>query len=67
MQTTATYDSAAATFTLAKGPWSGTFPIEDLPKWLDFYRRQQERHPDQAAAYESDVKALAALAAEAGD
>jgi len=62
MQTTATYDSAVGTFTLTKGPWSGTFPIEDLPNWLDFYRRQQQRHPDHAAAYQGDVEALEALA-----
>jgi len=61
MQTTATYDSTAGTFTLSKGPWSGTFPICDLPKWLDFYRRQRERHPDHAASYNTDVDALEAL------
>jgi hypothetical protein len=39
MQTAATYDSEAGTFTLTKGTWSGTFPIDDLPKCLAFYRR----------------------------
>jgi hypothetical protein len=61
---TATYDSETGTFTLSKGPWSGTFPISDLPKWLDFYRRQRERHPDHAASYTTDVEALEALAAQ---
>jgi hypothetical protein len=61
MQTTATYDSATATFTLSKGPWSGTFPISDLPKWLDFYRRQRELFPAHATAYDADVKALEGL------
>jgi hypothetical protein len=64
MQTTATYDLVAGTFTLSKGPWSGTFPISDLPKWLDFYRQQQERDPDHAASYAEDVKALEALGAQ---
>lgn len=36
-QTQATYDSASGTFTTAKGIWSGTFPIADLPKWLELY------------------------------
>jgi len=61
MQTTATYDSQTGTFTLSKGPWSGRFPISDLPKWLDFYRRQRERYPNHAASYTSDVEALEAL------
>jgi hypothetical protein len=51
------------TFTLTKGPWSGTFPIEDLPKWLAFYRRQQELFPAHAANYANDVRALEGLAA----
>jgi hypothetical protein len=36
MRTTATYDSAAGTFTLVRDKWQGTFPIGDLPKWLAF-------------------------------
>jgi hypothetical protein len=63
MQTVATYDSAADTFTLVKGPWKDTFPNSDLPKVLDFYRRQRELFPVHAA-YESDVTALEALVAE---
>ena len=62
MRTTATYDSTAGTFTLAKGPWAGTFPASDLPKWLDFYRRQRERFPGHAAFYDDDVRALEELA-----
>jgi hypothetical protein len=61
MKTTATYDSAAGTFTLEKGIWRGTFPIADLPKWLTFYRQQQERYPTHAESYASDVKALEGL------
>jgi hypothetical protein len=62
MKTTATYDSAAGTFTLEKGIWRGTFPIADLQKWLAFYRQQKERYPAQARSYAEDVKALEALA-----
>lgn len=61
MQTTATYDSEVGTFTLSKGPWSGTFPISDLPKWLAFYRRQRELFPAHAASYDDDVMALEEL------
>ncbi|PBC09670.1 hypothetical protein CK230_15030 [Mesorhizobium sp. WSM3859] len=64
MKTTATYDSAADTFTLEKGIWQGTFPIVDLPKWVHFYRQQMERYPAHAGSYAEDVKALEALAAE---
>lgn len=64
MQTKVTYDSAAATFTMVKGIWSGTFPIADLSKWLEFYRDQQRRYPAQALSYGEDVKALEALAAQ---
>ncbi|CDX34620.1 conserved hypothetical protein [Mesorhizobium plurifarium] len=64
MKTTATYDSAAGTFTLEKGVWRGTFPIVDLPSWIRFYRQQMERYPAQAASYAEDVEALEALAAE---
>jgi len=66
MKTTATYDSAASTFTLEKGIWQGTFPIADLPKWLNFYRLQMERYPAQAANYAEDVKALETLAVQIG-
>jgi len=62
MQTTATYDSAAGTFTMTKGAWSMTSPISDLPKWLAFYRRQQELFPDHASVYADDVDALEMLA-----
>lgn len=62
MQTTATYDSTAGTFTVVKDRWQGTFPIQDLPKWLNFYRQQQERYPTHAASYAPDVEALQNLA-----
>ena len=64
MQTTATYDSGTGTFTIVKDKWRGTFPIADLPKWLDFYRHQRERYPAHATSYDSDVKALEALVAD---
>jgi len=65
MQATATIDSTGKNFTMAKGSWSATFPLSDLPKWLAFYRRQQELFPAHAHHYDEDVRALEALAAEA--
>ncbi|WFP66239.1 MULTISPECIES: hypothetical protein [unclassified Mesorhizobium] len=64
MKTVATFDSAAGTFTLEKDIWRGTFPIADLPKWLNFYRQQMQRYPAHAANYAPDMEALEALAAE---
>jgi hypothetical protein len=62
MKMTATYDSSAGTFRLVKDQWRGTFPISDLPGWVNFYRQQRQRYPDHAASYASDIKALEALA-----
>ncbi|MDG4879109.1 hypothetical protein P9273_28945 [Mesorhizobium sp. WSM4935] len=64
MKTIATYDSATGTFTLEKGVWRGTFPIDDLLNWIRFYRQQMERYPAQSASYAEDVKALEALTVE---
>lgn len=64
MQTKATIDSTGQTFTLRGGPWSSTYPIADLPKWLAFYRRQQELFPAHAHHYDDDVRALEKLAAQ---
>ncbi len=66
MKTTATYDSKADTFTLKKGIWQGTFPIGDLPDWLNFYRQQMERYPTHVANYAPDVEALEGLAKQIG-
>lgn len=62
MTTTATYDSAAGTFTVVNGVWTNTYPIADLQRWIDFYRNQQDRYPMHAASYDGDVSALEALA-----
>ncbi len=64
MKATITIDSASGTYTHAKGAWTGAFPIEDLPRWLTFYRRQQELYPSHAATYEPDVTALTEAAGQ---
>lgn len=38
--------------------WSGTYPIEDLPRWLAFYRRMGNVHPNGAPYYDAAVQAL---------
>jgi hypothetical protein len=62
MTTEVTYDSTAGTFTMTKGSWTNTYPVSDVQKWIDFYRRQQERFPAYAAIYDEDVRALEKLA-----
>ena len=46
------------TFTLTGRDWSGVYPIEDLPKWLAFYRRMRNVHPSSAPYYDAAVQAL---------
>ena len=46
------------TFTMAGVQWSGTYPLEDLPRWLAFYRRMRDAHPSGAPYYDAAVKAL---------
>ena len=53
-----------STFTLQGKFWSGTYPLEDLPKWLAFYRRMRDTHPKAKGAYDGTIKALEALSKE---
>lgn len=46
------------TFTLAGVQWSGAYPLEELPKWLAFYRRMRDAHPNGAPYYDAAVMAL---------
>lgn len=63
MQTTATIDSDGNTVTMTKGSWSITFPLDELPNWIAFYRRQQVMFAPHARSYDTDVLALEALLA----
>ena len=58
------YDPIAGTFTMSKGSWKNTYPISDLPKWLDFYRTQQVMFPRYASHYQDSVDALEKLTAD---
>ncbi|WP_312525716.1 hypothetical protein [Paracoccus sp. (in: a-proteobacteria)] len=49
-------------FTLTSGAWSNTYPLEDLAKWLKFYRHQKERFPKSGPHYDASIAAIEALA-----
>lgn len=49
---------AEQTFTMTGGQWSGTYPLDELPKWTAFYRRMRDAHPSGAPYYDAAVKAL---------
>ena len=51
-----------STFTLTRGAWSNTYPLEDLQKWLAFYRRQKEHFPKSGTNYDASITAIEALA-----
>lgn len=53
-----TTDLTAGTFTLTGHSWSNTYPLADLPKWLEFYRRQRETFPRAGRAYDGTIVAL---------
>lgn len=61
-----THDSEARKFSITGRTWSGTYPIEELPGWLVFYRTLQAEHPKANGAYDATVAGLAALAKELG-
>ena len=54
------------TFTLTGNMWSATYPLDELPKWLAFYRRQRSRFPKAGASYDATIAALEALAEDLG-
>lgn len=49
------------TFTLASEGWSEVYPIEELPKWLAFYRGRREKHPRVAVFYDPMIAALESI------
>ncbi|MFG6083848.1 hypothetical protein ACEUZ9_000080 [Paracoccus litorisediminis] len=58
----ATYDDTA--FTLTGTHWSGTYPLEDLPSWLGFYRQQRDLHSKAAGKYDATIAELERLTRE---
>lgn len=59
-----THDPEARTFSITGQVWWDTYPIKDLPKWLEFYRTLQAEHPKAKGAYDATVAGLEALAKE---
>lgn len=59
---TTTHDES--TFTLRGREWYGTYPLEDLPKWLAFYRKLKVEYPKSGTSYDATIAALEALEAE---
>lgn len=55
------------TFTITRGGWSGTYPVEALPMWLRFYRGLRDRDRGAyATTYAPMVRALEDLARRMG-
>lgn len=65
--TTATLTPCRGRVRLCTGSWSDTFPVDQLPRWLAFYRRMRDRNRGRYARfYAPTVEALEAVQAEAG-
>lgn len=67
MTATASLSEDGRTVLLALTNWQGTFPVENLPAQLAFYRRMRDRKGGRYAAfYQPTLDALEALAREIG-
>lgn len=60
----ATHDET--TFTLTGEIWSATYPLDELAKWLRWYRSRKARFPKAGNSYDATIAALEKLAAELG-
>lgn len=56
----------ATTFTMSGDHWTGTYPIEEQPRQLAFYRRMRADFPKSGTAYDASIVGLEALARELG-
>lgn len=50
-----------STFTLTGTIWTATYPLEELPKWLAFYRSRKARFPKAGSSYDATIAALEEL------
>ncbi|WP_410217264.1 hypothetical protein [Paracoccus sp. (in: a-proteobacteria)] len=41
--------------------WSSTYQLDELPKWLEFYRKQREDFPKAGKVYDATIEGLEAL------
>jgi hypothetical protein len=53
-----TIDREAGTYTLTGKVWANTYPLEDMPRWLEFYRHQREKFPKADGAYDEIIRVL---------
>lgn len=53
-------------FTLQRGAWSNTYPVEEAAKWLAFYRRQPIDFPKAGHTYAASIAALEDLCRRLG-
>lgn len=51
-----THDKSS--FKLVGRYWSGTYPLADLPKWLNFYQRLREDLPKSGNSYDECIEEL---------
>ncbi|WP_435171580.1 hypothetical protein [Falsirhodobacter sp. 1013] len=58
------YDHTARTFTMQGQFLTSTYPIEEFPGWLEFYRGMQANYPKAKGTYDATVIALEAFAKE---
>ena len=53
-------------FTMTGLHWTGTYPLEALPRQLAFYRKMRADFAKSGTAYAASINALEALARELG-
>lgn len=62
----ATLSEDRTTFTLHRGAWSNSYPVDQAAAWLAFYRRQPQDFPRAGQTYTASIAALEALCRELG-
>lgn len=49
-------------FVLSKGSWQNEYPLADLDRWIEFYRKMRREHPKSQSSYDRTIAALEELA-----
>ncbi len=53
-------------FTLSRGAWSNSYPVDEAAHWLAFYRKQPVDFPKAGRAYAGSIAALEGLCRDLG-